>query len=126
MKRTSQERILNEVFDDNALASARAASLSAGLQAMRRRRQQRIAFASLSGLLACAAGVALWFRQTTISPPLPPVNVTAPVGEFRGVKIITDAELLALFRDRQVALIGAPGEQQLVFLDESARPARHE
>ena len=36
------------------------------------------------------------------------------------VKIITDEELFALFPNRALALIGAPGRQQLVFLDHGA------
>jgi hypothetical protein len=42
---------------------------------------------------------------------------------FSPVKLITDDELLALFPDRPVALIGKPGQQQLVFLDELETPS---
>jgi hypothetical protein len=34
------------------------------------------------------------------------------------VKFINDEELLALFPGRPLALVGKPGEQQLVFLDQ--------
>jgi hypothetical protein len=37
------------------------------------------------------------------------------------VKLINDDELLALFPDRPVALIGKPGQQQLVFLDKPTK-----
>jgi len=39
------------------------------------------------------------------------------------VKFISADELLALFPNRPVALIGKPGSQQLVFLDGSSRQA---
>jgi hypothetical protein len=34
------------------------------------------------------------------------------------VRVISDEELFALFPGRSLALVGPPGHQQLVFLDE--------
>ena len=41
-----------------------------------------------------------------------------------GVKMLSDEELFALFPGRSLALLGNPGQQELVFLDRSANPAR--
>jgi hypothetical protein len=41
----------------------------------------------------------------------------AAPSETSDVKIISDDELFALFPGRSMALIGTPGQQQLVFLD---------
>ena len=38
------------------------------------------------------------------------------------VKFITDEELLALFPNRSVGLIGKAGHQELVFFDQPAEP----
>jgi hypothetical protein len=47
----------------------------------------------------------------------PLVASATPPTETNKVKIITDEELFALFPNRAVALIGAPGHQQLIFLN---------
>jgi hypothetical protein len=140
MKRADQERMLSEIFADGS-AAARTGSLALGLQALRRRRRHRAAIVSTSTLSVLVAGFLL-FRSPGVPPRVPSANVAVhAAGQVSdlphpnlmlapaNVKMLTDAELLALFRDRPVALIGTPGEQRLIFLDESfasASPARPE
>jgi len=45
------------------------------------------------------------------------VREASPAPPANRVKIITNEQLLALFPERPVALIGAPGTQRLMFLD---------
>jgi hypothetical protein len=40
------------------------------------------------------------------------------------VKIITDEELFSLFPNRSMVLVGQPGHQQLVFLDQPEKPVK--
>jgi len=47
-----------------------------------------------------------------------------PAADVSGVKYITTQELFALFPGRPIALIGKPGRQQVIFLDEIARADR--
>jgi hypothetical protein len=49
------------------------------------------------------------------------VAISTPQAESRDVKFITDEELFALFPNRPLALVGKPGQQQLVFLDQPAK-----
>jgi len=46
--------------------------------------------------------------------------------QLPAVQFINDDELLALFPNRPVALIGEPGKQRLVFLDRQNAPELEE
>ena len=61
--------------------------------------------------------------QEVATSSLPGATAFLPPADTVKVKFITDEELLALFPDRPVALIGRPGHQQLVFLDKSTSTA---
>lgn len=52
-------------------------------------------------------------------------TVPTPPADGRDAKFITDEELFALFPNRPLALVGKPGQQQLVFLDQ-AKNSRHQ
>jgi hypothetical protein len=60
-------------------------------------------------------------RDTTISvvqANLPPAESPAPLPNAAPpIKVLTDDELLALFPNRSVGLIGRPGHQTLAFFD---------
>ena len=132
MKRTEQDRLLNELLAGEELDSFRRTSLERGLAAIRRQQRRRSAVRWSVGValpLALAVGVFLGAPRGPRSRGTPAAasvraEVPSPKPETAGVSRITDDELLALFPDRPVALIGKPGVQQLVFLD--ARPPRGE
>ncbi len=122
MKRSEQDRLLREILEDGEAANLRAASLAGGVDFLqRRRRRQRV-------LRACATGLPVFLLFLILvallhgSSPAPPASGPLVVlrTETAKVKIITDEELFALFPNRAMALIGRPGQQQLVFLDHGA------
>jgi hypothetical protein len=120
MKRSDQEQLLREILEEGEGTDFRAASLARGLDFLRRR-QRRVGMARV-----CAAGVlaGLLVFGLVWHPALRPgatrmavVTASAPPTETGKVKIITDEELFALFPNRAMALIGPPGQQELIFLD---------
>jgi len=131
MKSSKHDPLLREILTGDESSDFRRTSLDHGLKSLRRQRRWRIVragtLASLTLLLAW--GLLLHrpakapVRQIVSSPPRPSA-VPAPPTRVAEVKFITDDELLALFPDRPVALIGKPGHQQLVFLDKPVSPAR--
>lgn len=124
MKRSEQEQLLGELLDSERLTEVRGSSLELGLAHLRRRRQRERV---MRGLLVAAVPLAL-LLVVLLTPTSPrrvlPVKVasSAVTAASTPVKFITDDELLALFPGRSLALVGKPGQQQLVFLDQrSAR-----
>jgi 4-amino-4-deoxy-L-arabinose transferase-like glycosyltransferase len=121
--------LLKELLAGDELASFRQTSLEQGLNALRR--QQRRRRAGRGGALLLLpllfAFAVLWHRspatsnrQIASTNPMTAVIPTPPaVG--RDPKFITDEELFALFPNRPLALVGKPGRQQLVFLDQPAK-----
>ena len=115
MNPSDQERLWRELFPESDLEEMRRASLAKGMAASRSRRRRRQALsASLVVLLLGLATVAL--QRRPLDRPSPPPR-PAPAQVVAGVKRIDDRQLLALFPDRPVALIGPIGAQRLVFLD---------
>ena len=112
MKRSDQDRLLDEVFTDENVEQLRAASLAGALTALRSRRRRRAYVSGAAASLALAVAVFVAIRHRTPEEAI----VTPPAPKTNAVKIISDEQLLALFPDRSVALIGRPGEQRLVFL----------
>jgi hypothetical protein len=127
MKRSAQDRLLKDALTGDGLSDFRQASLEQALNSIRqRRRQQRlIRFGALVALPLL--GALLIFRPPKKHPgplaaaSLPPLPVATPStpAQSSEVKFINDDELLALFPNRSVGLIGQPGHQQLVLLDQS-------
>jgi hypothetical protein len=112
MKRSDQDRLLEEAFAGESVERLRAASLAGALSALRARRRRRACVSGAAASFALAVAVFVSIRHRTpeeavVPPPAPKTNA---------VRIISDEQLLALFPDRSVALIGRPGEQRLVFL----------
>lgn len=116
--------LLKQILLDDDLAGFRQESLEAGLVALRRERHRRkVVRGSATALLAATAIFAVLFlgrppraKSLPIASSPRPRDVSPRPSQ---VRFITDDELLALFPNRSTALIGVPGEQQLVFLDES-------
>jgi len=129
MNRHEQDQLLKELLTGEEMSTFRLSSLEGGLTFVRRkrRRQRAVRLCALAGAaLLCASGILLnrvvdhadqqiagSGSPDIQSPPLPPEAAT--------VKFISDEELFALFPDRAMALIGKPGQQQIVFLDAQAR-----
>lgn len=129
MKHSDQDRLLNEIITGEELADFRQTSLQHALVALRqrRRRQHLVRLGALAVVPLLAALAILGNRPLgPASPKTSAANASpAPVAsaqpQIGAVKFINDDELLALFPDRPVALIGKPGRQQLVFLDQPAK-----
>jgi RNA polymerase sigma factor (sigma-70 family) len=122
-----KDKLLADILSDEDVAELRHASLSHGLRAMRRQRRRRVAWRA--GVTVIATGlIGLAMLWTQRSSPIERQMANAPPGEVRSwpessgrVEFISDEELLALFPNRPVALIGKPGRQRLVFLDRDER-----
>ncbi len=123
MKPCEQDKLLEELLAGPELATLRRASLDNGLALLQRHRR---AWQIRTGLLACIPLVlllVLLLHQPASQKGLFGSGSTSLIAQPKSssVKVITDAELLALFPGRPVALIGRPGQQQLVFLDQPTR-----
>ncbi len=121
MRKSDQDQLLAQILDGGDLDALRAASLARGLEAVRRRRSRR-RFA----ILAVPIIALLVIFAPTLRRPSSPVRPMAAhsklaATEVASVKYITAQELFALYPNRPIALIGKPGRQQMIFLDELAR-----
>ena len=129
MKHPEHDRLLNEIVTGEELADFREASLQRALTAIRqqRRRQRSLRLGVLASLPVLVA-LGIVFSRSPKTPVreiaasnASPVAVSSTPPRTAAAKLINDDELLALFPDRPVALIGKPGQQQLVFLDQPAK-----
>ncbi len=120
MNRPDQDRLLRELLADENVEHLREASLARGLSLLHARRKRRALVSAVAASTAVAALLALLAPKHGPQPAGPPM---APVSSTSTVKIIDDQQLLALFPDRTVALIGAPGNRKLVFFDPPSSPA---
>lgn len=133
MKRSDQDQLLQELLTDAAWSKFRGDSLEQTVRALRQR-QRTTRFARI-GLLALApvlVSLGLWInfrapnvtvtRQEISSPP--PIVEIRPTRPAEPVEQITKEELLALFPGRALALIGPPGERQLIFFDSPPKSAQ--
>ncbi|MEO6567820.1 MAG: hypothetical protein ABIO94_03580 [Opitutaceae bacterium] len=125
MKPSEREKLLRETLADDAIEVLRASSLARGVAAVQQRRRRR-RFASVAIASACVvATLAITWRERT--PPRGVAHETSPAAPRSPVEVLNDEQLLALFPERAVALVGGASGQQLIFLDESesrARPSR--
>lgn len=121
MNSRDQEKLLKEILPPDDLADFRQTSLERGLAGLRRERRRRhiLRFSAVVAALICISlGLILKSKnpsntQTTQIQPLP---VVASATLTPHVDFINDEQLLALFTNQPVALVGSPGEQHLVFL----------
>lgn len=127
MKRSEQNEILSSLTEEMDLAELKQSSLEGGLAALRQRRQRSRARRALAlgALPVLLAVVLLLDRSVRARRPRtqhPPHNSAAAGAgsQDSGAKLITDEELFALFPNRSLALVGKPGHQELIFLDQDA------
>jgi hypothetical protein len=95
------------------------------LDAVRRRRRRRrfeIVAAVILPLLLIFSSA--FHRHSKLVTRIAAQSKPTPAADVPGVKYITSQELFALFPDRPIALIGKPGHQQVIFLDEIADAER--
>ena len=123
MKPLEREKLLDEILADDNLAQLRQASLREGLGLLRRQRRRRLALrAAVPAMAVCMLGLGLWVNSRHTQAHLAMIRPPQPArssGESAGrVRYLSDDELLALFPNRPVALVGRPGRQRLVFLDQ--------
>jgi len=125
MKPHNRENLAITVLADDGLAEFRKASLQYGLATMRRRRKQIfLGRALLLGLVPLLAAVGIVLTHVPKSAVTTSSQISNQVQEQRWepsaqTKVISDEELFALFPNRPMALIGKPGQQQVVFLDQA-------
>ena len=122
MNKNETDQLLNELLAGDELDAFRCASLEESLALIRGRnvRRQRIRRAALVALLVLVPAILLkdlMPRKRTETTPV----VSSPVSKEE-VEIISDEQLFALFPNRPLALVGKPGQQQLVFLDKLNPP----
>ena len=115
MNSSDQDRLWRDVFSDEKLEAMREATLRAGVAAARGRRRNRLILSAAAGMVAAGLALAVSWRRPQPPARLVPVAVARPAES--SVKFISDQQLLALFPNRPVALIGPAGSRQLVFLD---------
>ncbi|HWV99761.1 MAG TPA: hypothetical protein VNZ64_08735 [Candidatus Acidoferrum sp.] len=136
MNRTERERLLKETLTGDEVSGFRQTTLELGLRALKTRQKRRAAVrvcivCSLAlvfgGEIVRESVMRLSARRDSVEtlPQASTATAPAPSGTDE-VKFISDNELMALFPDRAVALIGKPGHQQLVFLDLDKTAADYE
>ena len=126
---TEKENLLADILSEETPADFRAATLERSLACIRQRRSRQRVIRVASAVCAVCAILAVAFlknnrtmqrnRIASVQPGVPTVPGT-------NIRIISDDELLAMFPDRPVALIGPPEDRQFVFLDELRKQNRHE
>lgn len=133
------DSLLEAILANDEIEALRANSLERMLLVSRQSRQSRQRRRIVAGISLCLAGASavIFLLAGLFWPAAPEVQKAyAPAAKTpvqtmvqapalateaeRGVKVVSDDELLALFPGRPVALIGPPGRQKLVFLDEPA------
>ena len=118
-----RDKLLTELLAGEEIAGFRQNSLSCALNSLRRRKARK-------RILACCVVTCFFALLMFWAVPWKSVNkpiastssrATAPVAQAVAsapkIEIINDEQLLALFPNRSVALIGKPGNQQFYFLD---------
>jgi hypothetical protein len=116
-----KSQLLEKLFADDELEHLRRASLSRGSKEMRRRRQRSMAARVFVMSLPVLLLATLVFHPHWRASIQPPARSAPPQTTDVGSKVecITAEQLFALFPNREMALIGKPGHQQLIFLDDS-------
>ncbi len=122
MNKNEADRLLNELFVGDELDAFRRDSLEESLVLIRRRdvRHQRIRRAALLAVVLLPLAVFLHDvmpRKTNRTAK----EASVPASKAN-VEIISDEQLFALFPNRPLALLGKPGQQRLVFLDQVQNP----
>jgi hypothetical protein len=121
MNEPHNDSLLHDLLQDGAGAAFREASLNTMLSAARRTRRQRktLRLAGCAAVLLLGA-TAIWQRPNIPTAPTAIASHNSPVAADparKPIRYIDDKELLSLFPNRPVALIGSAQGQQLILLD---------
>jgi len=126
MKPPEQDQLLKDVLGGEEPSDLRAASLEQALGMLRRRRRHRLVTATALLALTFATAGGLLLKRVQPAPDRPvasnlsrPQAATPQAANLPPIKFISDDELLALFPNRSVGLIGSHGHQTLEFFDEA-------
>lgn len=122
--RNERDELLDEVLSQNN--ELRANTLDRGLKQLRRRQVSRRRTQIFSGIMAVLFLAVLISRNwpdgrvTVASGPAQPGGRVS-LGTIKGtpIQMISDEELLEVFKDRPVALVGRSGRRELLILDEA-------
>ncbi|HSU56854.1 MAG TPA: hypothetical protein VLT36_22535 [Candidatus Dormibacteraeota bacterium] len=122
MNKNETDRLLDALLAGDELDVFRRASLEESLALVRGRnvRRQRIRRAALVAVLFLALAILL--KDLVPGKPTGSTRLVKRPVSKEEVEIISDEQLFALFPNRPLALVGKPGQQQLVFLDELNPP----
>ena len=124
MKKRPEDNLLGDVFPK--AADFRADSLERMLCAARQQRRRRTAV-HVSGIVTLALGLFVLLLNTRnkverpatqVATIAPPSRNNFPTVPGTRIRVLSDEELLALFKDRPVALMGPPEARQFIVLDE--------
>lgn len=131
MKRMDSDRLVTEILAGEGLSELRTSALNQGVAYLRRRKyRRRMTQVGLCACLLFATLLGLVMRGIHERPFRNDHNLASETAaqkaapRISGIERIDDEELLALFPNRPVALIGQPGKQQLVFLDSGEDPSK--
>ena len=120
MTEHDKNRLLENILGDDALNQLRQQSLSLGLKEMRRRRQRAaIARVSMMALPVMLLALAVFYpRVQPTHQAVKPMAMAHNTEAASKVEYITKEQFFALFPNRPMALVGKPGHQQVIFLDD--------
>ena len=127
MKHAEEHRLLDEVLTGPELTEFRESSLREALAVLHRRQRRRrlVREGSLALLPLLVVSLIVFSRPANPSSRVatavePTVIASVPeLARPTSVEYISDEELLALFPNQPLALVGPEGQQQLVFLDQT-------
>jgi hypothetical protein len=97
-------------------AASAGTSISSSCLGTLRRRRSRARYVKLAAAIAIIPLIFLCFESRR--PPRQQATAAAPGPREQKVKFINKEELFALFPHRPIAIIGKPGHQQVLFMDE--------
>ena len=120
--RADLERLVTDLISEE---NERVESLAVALRAVRseRRRRQVTRIAGLTGLpLVILAFTFMFPRPSTPSRGYEPQVRSAQFIPQTTIEIISDEQLLDLFEEQPVALVGLPGNQRLLLFDREVSP----
>jgi hypothetical protein len=115
-----RDRLLEDVLREAGTDTLREGSLAGMLGAVRRRRRRRVfvrAAGACAAALVLAVATAVFVQDATNQKAVAAMD-GRDVITSGGVKVITEEELLALFKGRPVALIGERDNRRFILLDE--------
>src|SRR5262245_36198359 len=129
MKPNDQDSLLAEILSGAELENLRHTSMARSLAAMKTKRRKRMAGRIALGIIIPALFAFTFMRRSSESKsPIVarhqieqvPHQTAQAAPQAEAIKTIGDDELLALFTDRGVALIGKPGNQRLMVFDKQS------